>query len=105
VRLSLAAEADLENIVYWTAGRFGERQARAYQTVLKKALNALRDGPSIAAARPRPEIAKGLYSIHVARNSRRARHFFFFSVVGSDCIEVIRIPHDSMDFPQHPDRG
>ena len=101
VRLPRAAEADLERIVYWTAGRFGENQARACETILKKALDALHGGPAIAGAKRRPEIAKGLHSVHVARHSQRARHFFFFRVVETDCIEVVRILHDGMDFQQH----
>jgi len=101
VRLSFAAEADLEKIVLWTASRFGEKQARVYEGVLKKTLSSLREGPSIAGAKPRPEIAQGLYSLHVARNARRARHFVFFHVAGGDCIENVRVLHDGMDFQRH----
>ena len=101
VRLSSAAEADLESIVLWTAGRFGERQARVYEGVLKKALSSLREGPSIAGAKPRPEITQGLYSVHAARNSRRARHVFFFHIVDGNWIEIVRVLHDGMNFQQH----
>ncbi len=101
VRLSFAAEADLENIVLWTADQFGEKQARAYESVLKNALSSLRESPTIAGARPQPEIAQGLYSIHAARSSRRARHFIFFHVVNDGWIEVVRVLHDGMDFRQH----
>jgi toxin ParE1/3/4 len=101
VRLSFAAEMDLENIVLWTAGQFGEGQARTYESVLKNALSSLREGPSVAGARPRPEIADGLYSMHAARSSRRARHFIFFHVVDDGRIEVVRVLHDGMDFQRH----
>jgi toxin ParE1/3/4 len=101
VRLSFAAEADLENIVLWTADQFGERQARAYESILKNALSSLREGPAVAGARPRPEIAHGLYSMHAARRSRRARHFIFFHVVNDGWIEVVRVLHDGMDFQRH----
>ena len=101
VRLSFAAEADLENIVFWTADQFGEKQARAYESVLKSALSSLREGPTVAGARPRPEIARGLYSIHAATGSRRARHFIFFHVVNDSRIEVVRVLHDGMDFKRH----
>ena len=101
VRLSFAAEADLENIVLWTAARFGERQARAYEGVLKNTLLSLRDGPLVARAKPRPEIARGLYSIHAAGRSGKARHFVFFHVVDDEWIEIVRILHDGMDFRRH----
>jgi len=101
VRLSFTAEADLESIVLWTVARFGERQARAYEGVLKSTLSSLRGGPSVAGARPRPEIAQGLYSIHAAGSSRRARHFVFFCVVDKEQIEIVRVLHDGMDFPRH----
>ena len=40
------------------------------------------------------------------RISRRARHFIFFELVGSDRIDVIRILHDGMDFRAHlPDES
>jgi toxin ParE1/3/4 len=101
VRLSLAAEADLENIVLWTAERFGERQARSYGSILKDALSSLRESPAATGAQPRPEIARGLYSMHIARRSRRARHFIFFRVVDESWIEVVRVLHDGMDFHRH----
>lgn len=101
VRLSLAAETDVDDIVFWTADRFGETQARAYGDILKKAVFSLRKGPSRAGSRPRPDIGPRLYSLHIARISRRARHFIFFEVVSDDRIEVIRILHDGMDFQRH----
>jgi len=101
VRLSFAAESDLDDIVSWTADRFGETQARAYESILKNALLSLRSGPSRAGPRPRPDIAPRLYALHAAGTSRRARHVIFFEVVGSDRIDVVRILHDGMDFRSH----
>jgi len=45
VRLASAAEADFEQILHWTAERFGARQARAYAETLTAALEALAEGP------------------------------------------------------------
>jgi len=101
VRLSFAAEADLDDIVFWTADRFGEVQARAYESILRAALLSLQKGPSPAGSRPRPDIAPRLYALHAARISRRARHFIFFELDGSDRIDVVRILHDGMDFRAH----
>jgi toxin ParE1/3/4 len=101
VRLSLAAEADLESIFLWTVDRFGEGQARAYEGILKKALSSLRQGPSIPGSRPRPDIAPGLFSLHAARISRRARHFIFFQTDSHGRIEIVRVLHDGMDIRKH----
>lgn len=101
VRLSSAAETDVDDILFWTADRFGEGQARAYENILKKAVSSLRHGPFTVGSKPRPDIAPGLYSLHIARLSRRARHFIFFEVVGDDQITVVRVLHDGMDFRKH----
>jgi toxin ParE1/3/4 len=101
VRLSFAAEADVDDIVFWTTDRFGEAQARTYESILKKALLSLRDGPARAGSKSRPGIAPRLYSLHTARTSHRARHLIFFELVGEGRIEVVRILHDGMDFRRH----
>lgn len=101
VRLSDAAEADFEGILLWTADRFGEKQARLYEDVLKSALATLREGPSTTGARPRPEIAKGLYSLHAGGGRNRARHIVLFRVDGEARVEIVRILHDAMDLPRH----
>lgn len=91
----------MESIVFWTAGQFGEKQARTYEGVLKSALSGLRHGPSVPGARLRPDIARGLYSIHAGGSSRRARHLILFNVVNDVTIVVVRILHDGMDFRRH----
>ena len=101
LRLSSAAEADLDDIVFWTTDRFGETQARAYENILRKAILSLREGPSRAGSRSRPDIGPRLNTLHTARLSNRARHFIFFEQVGDDRIEVVRILHDGMDFRRH----
>lgn len=101
VRLSNAAEADFEGILLWTADRFGEEQADLYKGILRSAIASLRAGPSIAGARPRPDIAKGLHSLHAARERNRARHLVLFHIDGEMRIEIVRILHDSMDLQRH----
>jgi toxin ParE1/3/4 len=101
VRLSDAAEADFEAILLWTADRFGEEQAHLYKHILRSAIASLRDGPSIAGAKPRPDIAAGLHSLHAARERNRARHLVLFHIEGEMRIEIVRILHDSMDLQRH----
>lgn len=102
VRLSAAAASDFEHIIDWTIEHFGESQALAYSETLSLAIEALTDGSSVAGAKQRDEILKGLYSLHVARQGRKGSHFVIFRVAANgDAIEVLRLLHDSMDLPRH----
>lgn len=106
VRLSAAAEADFEHIIQWTTEKFGEAQALVYAETLAMALSALMKGPAISGAKSRDEILKGLWSLHVARQGRKGRHFIMFRLA-TDCsdnvIDVLRLLHDSMDLARHLD--
>ncbi len=102
VRLTAAAARDFEHILEWTVEHFGESQALVYAETLSLAIEALSEGPSIPGARQRDEILKGLYSLHVARQTRKGRHFVMFRTAASgDASEVLRLLHDSMDLPHH----
>jgi toxin ParE1/3/4 len=103
VRLTTAAETDFRDILQWTAEHFGEAQARAYAETLSMALAALAAGPTAIGAKPRNDIAKGMFSFHVTRTGRKGRHFVIFRVAGEQdaAIEVLRLLHDSMDLPRH----
>jgi len=66
------------------------------------AVEALSEDPSVIGAKPRDELLKGLYSLHVARQGRKGRYFIMFRVApAGDAIEVLRLLHDSMDLPRH----
>jgi toxin ParE1/3/4 len=104
VELSGAAEADLRQIVRWTARQFGSAQGTAYGQLLRDALRALEAGPNVIGVRRRDEIGAGYRTLHIARSRRRARHFILFRVVGSAdarLIRVVRILHDAMDPMRH----
>lgn len=104
VRLAAAAEADFQDILRWTLEQFGHAQARAYAETLSAALEALASGPAVAGAKARDDIAKGLFTLHVARHGRRGRHFVMFRIghdKGHEVIEILRILHDAMDLPRH----
>ncbi len=108
VRLTAAAEADFHNILRWTVERFGEAQARVYATTLTDALEALIAGPTVAGAKARDEIAKGLFTLHVARQGRKGRHFAMFRIGrdgGRRVIEVLRLLHDAMDLARQVPSG
>jgi plasmid stabilization system protein ParE len=101
VVISDAAEADFGHIILWTEGRFGTEQSRRYAEAIRAALGRLSQGPSAIGVKPNADIAREIYSLHVDRLHRRARHVVFFRVSGEREIEIIRILHDGMDFTQH----
>lgn len=105
VRLTAAAETDFRDILRWTLEQFGEAQARIYAETLSTALETLAAGPTVIGAKARNDIAKGLFTLHVARHGRKGRHFVMFRI-GHDqdrkVIEVLRLLHDVMDLPRHP---
>jgi len=104
VRLTAAAGADFEDILHWTVEQFGEAQARVYAETLSAALEALTAGPTAPGIKARDDIARGLFTLHVARLGRKGRHFVVFRI-GRDrereVIEVLRLLHDAMDLPRH----
>ncbi|MDE0331673.1 MAG: type II toxin-antitoxin system RelE/ParE family toxin [Nitrospinae bacterium] len=108
VRLTRPAETDFQNILHWTSERFGDAQARIYADTLNEAIEALMEGPDVAGARRRDEIAEGLMTLHVARGGRRGRHFVLYRVSGVGeplQIDVLRLLHDAMDLPRNLERN
>ena len=104
VRLAGAAEADFEAILLWTLEHFGDAQARAHSDILSAAVQALTGGPEQPGIKARPEIGRGLFTLHVARSGRRGRHFVLFRADAGSAtrqIDVLRILHDAMDLARH----
>jgi toxin ParE1/3/4 len=104
IRLSAQAERDYREILRWTLANFGQMQVQAYADTMTSALKALIAGPNIAGAKQRDEIGIGIYSLHVARNGRKGRHFVLFRIStfpDKNTIDVLRILHDSMDLERH----
>ena len=106
MQLTAQAEADVAEILEWSAGQFGEAQARHYAETLTSAIEALSEGPGVPGAKARDEIGAGLLTLHVARKGRRGRHFLLFRVgreAGRRVIDVLRVLHDAMDLARHVD--
>ncbi|TAN47380.1 MAG: type II toxin-antitoxin system RelE/ParE family toxin, partial [Rhodospirillales bacterium] len=104
VRLSDAAKADLQNIINWTADHFGDRQAETYSEIVYDALEALEDGPDVVGVRVHDDLPKGILTLHAARSGKKARHVILFRAEpprSGKIIQVLRIPHDSMDLFRH----
>jgi toxin ParE1/3/4 len=104
VRLAAAAETDFEAIIGWTLDQFGDVQARVYAEVLVSAVEALSAGPNLPGVTARTEIGKHLFTLHVAREGRRGRHFVLFRIDATPerrQIDVLRILHDAMDLQRY----
>jgi toxin ParE1/3/4 len=104
IRLAAAAEADIAQVLRWTVEHFGQRQARIYADTLAGALEDLSKRPEVVGARARDDIAKGVFTLHVARHGRKGRHFVMFRI-GHDeegeVIDLLRVLHEAMDLPRH----
>jgi toxin ParE1/3/4 len=102
VWLAEGAERDFFSVLRWTTEQFGKRQARVYETTLRRALKTLASGPSVLGCRTRPDLGAVIASLHVARQGRKGRHLLVFRAHEQDgVIEVLRILHDSMDPARH----
>ncbi|CAB3749172.1 type II toxin-antitoxin system RelE/ParE family toxin [Paraburkholderia solisilvae] len=103
VRLAHTAERDFSEIISWSAEEFGKAQARVYAETLSKTLQDLTAGPEISGVVARDDIARGLYTLHVARKKRRGRHFIMFRIDDRNkhVIDVLRLLHDAIDLPRH----
>jgi toxin ParE1/3/4 len=107
VRLTARATADYGRIIEWTSERFGEKQARIYAETLALALGTLVSGPTTTGVCERADIARGLFTLHVARQGRKGRHFILFQIGSRKAhrrIEVLRLLHDAMDLPSQIER-
>jgi toxin ParE1/3/4 len=101
VRLARRAEADFFEILQWSAANFGQRQARVYAETLSLAIGALAQGPEVLGARCRDELGEDIWTLHIARQGRKGRHFVVFRVSGATTIDVLRLLHDGMDLERH----
>lgn len=105
VRLVATAEADFRHILRWTADRFGAAQARIYADTISLALQDLSAGPALIGVKARAEIGANIYTLHIARHGRKARHFVMFRASSGEgrapAVDVLRLLHDGMDLERH----
>ena len=100
VRLAAAAEADYDEILRWTAARFGAGQATRYGAMVAAALSRLQAGPEIVGVNAHDDIVSGVMTLHVGR---RGRHIILFRVDDEQArsIDVLRVLHEAMDLTRH----
>ncbi len=93
-KFSLTPEArgDLRDISRYTDKMWGRRQRFIYIKRLNERFSYLADHPE--KGRKRDEIASSPLSYH------ESRHVIFYRTL-AEGIEILRVLHDSMDFPRH----
>ncbi len=94
-KLTLAAKNDLKEIWRDTVERWSEQQAEKYIYQLEKKFKDLATTPKLG--RSRPDIQKGYRSLP------EGKHIIFYRVA-DNIIEIIGIPHASMDVETHLSR-
>ena len=87
-RLTPRAAADLHRIAAYTLGKWGRRQATAYLEALSDRFAWLTEFPDIGRAR--------LEILPELRSFREGSHIIFYRARGT-VIEIIGVPHISMD--------
>ncbi len=101
LRFSQQAVQDIEDVLAYTLGHFGQRRHEQYKLLIRQALAEIASRPNAPPARHRPEIHADARTFHIARAGKRARHFFLYRVIEGQSIDIGRLLHDSMDLQRH----
>ena len=110
-RLSLAAQADIYEILAWSHDRFGEGARIRYEALIVAALRDVADQPGRPGSIERPELGAGTRSWHLGLSRGRAaalatvrhpRHFLIYRVE-PDAVAIGRVLHDAMELASHMD--
>jgi toxin ParE1/3/4 len=86
------ARADLRDISRYTDKKWGRQQRFNYIKQLQDRFSYLANKPQ--RGKKRDEIIGSPYSYH------EGRHVIFYRITSAG-IEIMRVLHDSMDFPRH----
>ena len=111
LRLSVAAQDDIADLLAWTARRFGARARARYAALLAAALADLAADPARPASAPRPELGAGVRSYHLRHSRKRGRtedapvgrprHVVLYRTDPAGTVEVGRILYDAMELERH----
>ena len=91
-KLTREADIDLGGIWEYSYSQWGKKQARKYLSKLEERFITLAENPNLG--KRRYELAGSPMSYHYGR------HVIFYRIANKG-IEIIRVLHDSMDFPRH----
>lgn len=103
LRLTVAADRDIEHILAATYRLFGRNQLAAYSEVIKRGLALVAEDPIRASSHDRSDLRSGIRSFHLQLAAGRqggAAHVLYYRVVsigGVDELVVIRVLGDEME--------
>ena len=99
LRFSTRAAAEMEAALDYTLVHFGRSKFVEYIDLIRETLDQISRNPYGASARSRPELGADVFSFHISRRGRRARHLFLYRVSeGSEgAVHLLRFLHDSME--------
>ena len=109
VRLSGAAQADIQALLVRSALAFGDDARDRYERLIASALKLI--GEDVSRGSQRDDLGVGVRVFHLLLARRQARrmvttvkqprHFVVYRQVATDIVEVVRVLHDAMDLEQH----
>jgi toxin ParE1/3/4 len=91
-KLTREADRDLDGIWEYTYKQWGKTQANKYLNKLEERFFMLAENPYLG--KRRYELAGSPMSFHCEK------HVIFYRIA-DEGIEIIRVLHESMDFPRH----
>ena len=93
------AEADIEQVLSYTARTFGLHQYDRYAALIEDALGALADDSE--AGKRRLDIHPEAWSLHIAQPGRDASHLFLYRIDSSRVAVIYGLFHQVMNLPKH----
>ena len=104
-----SAEADIDDILEWSAFRFDPAIRDGYEALIDAAITQLLDEPERPGSHTPDRLRGQVRTYHLAaardavpgdvRRIEKPRHFVIYRVVGSE-LHVVRILHDALDLPR-----
>jgi toxin ParE1/3/4 len=90
--LSVAAQADLSDILLYTEQQWGPAQRKRYGSTLQRAITTLASYPEVGTSWPR---------LFPDCRMRQVGHHILFYRVSGEIVEVVRILHERSDPTRH----
>jgi toxin ParE1/3/4 len=111
IRLSMAAEVDIVEILAWSERNFGPGARERYERLISIALSDIAAAPLGPGGAARPDLGEGARSWHLRASRERAhgagggvqrpRHFIIYRLEASGLVAIGRVLHDAMELHRH----
>lgn len=114
IRLTVAARADIVDILEYSEAQFGLGARRRYERLVAVALRDIAEDPDRPGSAARPELGDNIRSWHLSLSRERAkaaggavrrpRHLILYTII-DDTLGVLRVLHDAMELHLHMDES